>query len=172
MVFILNAAPGCGKTSVMNILQYKLPKGYAFIDGDDVCRLSSAEINLEWLNLMQDNIVACAKNYYDYGNEHIIICFVFPSKERFERLKNLLEMYSLRVAHIVMSSEEQEVERRIRQRNTQKLISIERALECNKNIKLIKADFSIDTTYIQIERVADDIYDFIIKTTSDPVILS
>jgi hypothetical protein len=38
-VFIINSAPGVGKTSLMNNLQSRLKRDYAFLDGDDLGRV-------------------------------------------------------------------------------------------------------------------------------------
>lgn len=65
---------GVGKTTLLRILEKKLLNGYALIDGDDVGRTIPLSISIDWLNLIQDNIIACAKNFKDYLNQkHYIL---------------------------------------------------------------------------------------------------
>ncbi len=62
-VIIINSAPGVGKTTMLKLLETKLPKGFALMDGDDVGRIVPLNLSIEWLNLIQDNFVSCAKNF-------------------------------------------------------------------------------------------------------------
>lgn len=88
---IINAAPGVGKTTLLKLLEDKLLNDFAVIDGDDVGRTIPLENTVDWLNLIQNNIVDCAKNFKDYNIETLIISFIFPSQERLQRLVNLLK---------------------------------------------------------------------------------
>lgn len=87
---ILNASSGVGKTTLLKQLERNLPEGFAVIDGDDVGRIVPLKLSLEWLDLIQENIVSCAKNYKEYGTKVLIISFVFPCEKRLERLNNKL----------------------------------------------------------------------------------
>lgn len=160
---IINAAPGVGKSTLLQLLEDKLSEGYAVIDGDDVGRIIPLVNTVDWLNLMQDNIISCAKNYKKYNIKTLIISFVFPTKEQLQRLSNLLEDEGCFVYHITLICDLNELEKRIKIRNTQKLISIPRALELNNKIKELKSNYSVDTTNRSPEEVADTICEKIVK---------
>ena len=160
---IINAAPGVGKSTLLKLLEERLSGGYAVVDGDDVGRTIPLVRSVDWLNLMQDNIVSCAKNYKKYNIKTLIIAFVFPTKERLQRLSNLLKDEKCLVYHITLICDPNELKKRIRIRNSQKLISIPRALEINNKIKELKSNYSVDTTNKSPDEVADVICEKIMK---------
>ena len=163
-VIILNSAPGAGKTTLLKLLEVKLPKGFAIIDGDDLGRIVPLKLSIEWLNLMQDNIVSCAKNYKDFGIEFLIVAFVFPSQERLDRLIRLLKSEDEDVSLVVsLVCDDEELRERINKRNTSRIMNVEKAIECNKSIKQLKCDYSIDTTQKKPEEVAKLFCDIIEK---------
>ncbi|RKD29084.1 hypothetical protein BET03_05925 [Thermohalobacter berrensis] len=59
------------------------------------------------------------------------------------------------VYHITLTCESSVLKKRIKMRNTQKLVSIKRALECNNQIKKLESHYSINTTQKSPEQVAD-----------------
>lgn len=164
-VIIMNAAPGVGKTTILKLLENKLSNGFAIIDGDDVGRTIPLENTLDWLNLIQDNIVACAKNFKEHDIKTLIVSFVFPSKERLQRIVSLLEKEENNVYHIKLICEPEILKKRIKRRNNQKLLSIHRALECNAEIKKINADYCIDTTQKSPDQVMNIVVDGVAKLT-------
>lgn len=160
---IINAAPGVGKSTLLKLLENNLPQGYAVVDGDDVGRTIPLVKTVDWLNLMQDNIVSCAKNYKRYNIKTLIISFVFPTKERLQRLSDLLKDEECFVYHITLTCDSNQLKKRIEIRNTQKLISISNALEMNNKIKELKSYYSLDTTNKFPEEVANLICEKIMK---------
>ena len=160
---IINSAPGVGKTTLLKSLTDKLTGGYALIDGDDVGRTIPLNVSIDWLNLIQDNIVACAKNYRDYTTAALIISFVFPTQERVQRLVDLLEKEGIEVYQITLTCEPDVIEQRITQRNTTKIMNPSRAIQCNNNIKKLHCDYSIDTTEKSAESVGDIVCEIITK---------
>jgi len=160
---IINAAPGVGKSTLLKLLEERLSEGYAVVDGDDVGRTIPLVKSVEWLNLMQDNIVSCAKNYKEYNIKTLIISFVFPSKERLERLISMLKDEGCKVYHITLDCDSNELEKRIKIRNSQKLISIPKALEINNKITKLKSYYSLNTTNKSPEEVANIICKKIIE---------
>jgi adenylate kinase family enzyme len=162
---ILNAAPGVGKSTLLKKLEQKLPQGFAIIDGDDVGRTIPIRLSIEWLNLMQDNIVSCAENYKKFGMEFLIISFVFPSKERLDRLLSLLGEAGIDTLSIIsLVCQELELKARIQGRNTSKMISVEQALELNNQIKEMHTKFLIDTTKLKADEVANDVCNMVLHT--------
>lgn len=172
MVFIINSAPGVGKSTLLRELQHQLPDGFALLDGDDVGRTVPLENNLEWLNLIQDNLASCCVNFRKYGKTHMVLSFVLPSEERVGRLSGLLEKEGFQVCHITLFCQEHEVERRITERNTSKLIKVSRAVELNQSIGELESDFRLDTTTLGINEVSDRALTFIQeKISAEPKVL-
>ncbi|MGC9384752.1 MAG: hypothetical protein ACP5D6_09155 [Kosmotogaceae bacterium] len=145
-VFLLNSAPGVGKTSLINKLNTTIKEDFAFFDGDDVGRIVPYKLTKRWLNLIQDNLVCCAANCTKYNINNIVISFVFPTTERIERIRNKLIDHKFDVIHIALICEKEELLRRLRQRNSQKIVDIESGVKYNEMIKDLDADFLIDTT--------------------------
>lgn len=152
---ILNASSGVGKTTLLKVLERNLPEGYAVIDGDDVGRIVPLKLSLEWLDLIQDNIVSCADNYKKYGTKVLIISFVFPAEERLRRLNNKLAQLGISTKMICMGSNDKTLQERLTTRNTSRVLNIERAIECNLEIKCLKADYYIDTSFMGPQEVMD-----------------
>ena len=63
MVFIINSAPGIGKSTLLSKLHISLPNDFAILDGDDVGRVTPYTNSIEWLNLIQDNMISCCNNF-------------------------------------------------------------------------------------------------------------
>lgn len=161
LAYIINSSPGVGKSTLLKNLHLRLPDGFSIIDGDDVGRIVPYMNDINWLNLIQDNIADCCLNYKKYGFKNCIIGFVFPSNERINRITNLLSDRGFQVKHIIIECDENEIERRIIQRNTSRIISVENAKILSRNMKTLSADFKVDTTSIDANRVADIIIDYI-----------
>ena len=162
MVFIINSAPGVGKTTLVKELQGKLSNGFALLDGDDIGRTVPLENTKEWLNLIQDNMVSCCINFRKYDKGNIVLGFVFPSEERIQRLKGLLVNEGFDVCHITLFCQDEEAERRIKERNTSKLVGIRKAIEHNQKIKEMKSDYLIDTTTLNKDEVSNNVCEFLL----------
>ncbi len=163
IVFMLNAAPGVGKSALLRDLSFLLPDGFALADGDDLGRTVPYRDTLPWLDLIQDNIVSCCKNYGEYGCPYIIAGFVFPVRERLFRLQGLLEEQGFAVEHIVLTCAEPELRKRIRERNTSRLISPDRAVMLNNAISGLPADLQLDTTRLGIREVAESVCAYVVR---------
>ena len=161
IAYILNSAPGVGETTLMKKLHEKLPNGFALIDGDDVGKITPYENNFTWLNLMQDNIVACCSNFKRYEFSNCVISFVFPTEERLERIRGLLNNCGFEIVHIILECDEGEMCKRITERNTSRLINLEQAKELNQEVKSLHADFRLDTTNIEADEVASLVIKYI-----------
>jgi adenylate kinase family enzyme len=154
-VIILNSAPGAGKSTSLKLIEEKLGSGYAVIDGDDVGRIMPLKKSIEWLNLIQDNLASCAKNFREHDTNTLIVCFVFPTVERLQRLVNLLEKNDFSTFHIKLTCPSDVLAERIKTRNTQKVVNVQRALELNGKIEKLHANYSINTAQKTPEKVAD-----------------
>ncbi len=162
--YIINSAPGVGKSTLLKNLHLRLPDGFAIIDGDDVGRVIPYQNNINWLNLIQDNIADCCSNYRSYGFGNCIISFVFPGEERLRRITELLNARGFEVIHILIDCEEDEMVRRITERNTSKMISVEKAKLLNQKMKILSADFRVDTTNTSADKVAELVTRYIYGT--------
>jgi len=161
IAYIINSAPGIGKSTLIKNLHTGLPNGFALLDGDDVGRIIPYEASTKWLNVIQDNLADCCANFKRYGFDNCVISFVFPVEERLERMKSLLAAKGFETAHVILECDENEMCRRIIQRNTSKLIKTEKAKELNNELKNLDADFRIDTTYINADEVANRVIEYI-----------
>lgn len=152
-LYIINSAPGIGKSTLLQNLHMGLPEGFAILDGDDVGRVIPYRNNLTWLNLIQDNIADCCMNFKKSGFNRCVISFVFPSEERLEHLRDLLTGKGFHVTHILLECSEDEIERRITKRNTSRVINVEQAKTLSRQMKNLSADYRIDTTEIMPDQV-------------------
>ena len=78
-----------------------------------------------------------------------------------KRIKNLLTAKGFKIIHMILECDQNEMCRRIIERNTSKLINTDKAKQLNSELKLLSADFRIDTTYISADEVADRVIGFI-----------
>lgn len=150
-VFIVNSAPGAGKTTLMKKMYTGFTRGFAFVDGDEVGRVVPFELSIDLLNLIQDNMVSCAKNFERYGFPNAILSFVLPSEERIGRLKTMIEREGWRFFHVKLFCEDEELRKRITVRNSQRLVDLDSALLYNGRIRALDSDFEIDTTLLTPE---------------------
>ncbi|MCL2299258.1 MAG: ATP-binding protein [Firmicutes bacterium] len=155
IVYIINSAPGVGKSTLLKKLHDRLPNGFAVIDGDDVGRITPYQNNANWLNAMQDNLVDCCSNFRNYGFSRCVVAFVFPNAERLSRLTDMLAGRGFHTSHILLICSEDEIERRLTQRNTSKIINVNQAKALNRQIQSLNADIRADTTEITADEVAD-----------------
>ena len=160
-LYIINSAPGIGKSTLLQNLHMGLPEGFAILDGDDVGRVIPYQNNLTWLNLIQDNITDCCMNFRKSGFNRCVIGFVFPSEERLEHLRDLLASKGFHVTHILLECSEYEIERRITQRNTSRVINVEQAKTLSRQMKNLSADYRIDTTEIMPDQVLTLVLEYI-----------
>ncbi len=164
IAYIINSAPGVGKSTLLKNLHLGLPDGFAIIDGDDVGRVLPYQNDINWLNLIQDNIASCCSNYKNYGYGNCIISFVFPVEERLRRITDLLTAHGFAVVHILIDCEENEMVRRITERNASRMISVDKAKVLNQQMKALPADFKVDTTHILPDQVSDLVIGYISST--------
>ena len=92
-ITILNGATATGKSTAFCRLGDLLPGRIAVLDGDEVgrCNLREAAMSPAFLNVFQDNILACAKNFQSLHLDHLVIAFVFPEQERVDRLNRIFQ---------------------------------------------------------------------------------
>ena len=167
--FIINSAPGVGKSTLLAKLHSLLPNDFALLDGDDVGRVVPYENNINWLNVIQDNIADCCQNYKKYGFNNCVIGLVFPVRERINRITNLLNERGFDVRHIILNCDNDIVYKRIVQRNTSKMINTEQAINLNQEIELLNCDIRIDTTSINADEVSILVKNFIEKVIKNEI---
>jgi hypothetical protein len=163
MVFIINSAPGIGKSSLLSKLHTLLPDNFAILDGDDLGRVTPYKNSIEWLNLIQDNMATCCNNFRIYGKGNIILSFVFPNEGRLNRLKDILNKLDFSSRHIKLTCDNEAQKERIMTRNSQKMISIEKATLINEQIYQMKSDFALDTTLLTPQETADMVLKYLVS---------
>jgi hypothetical protein len=165
---IITAAPGIGKTTIFPTLVAKLSEKCALLDGDDVSRLIPFRLTHEWLDLVQDNISACAENFAKCGIRYFITCFCLPTQERIDRLTGLLNDLGYRVHCIALIADDDILLDRNRQRggcDVRDADEFAETLRCNKGIKELKNVTFIDTSDISVEHIGQKVAHAILSLT-------
>jgi hypothetical protein len=167
---IITAAPGIGKTTIFPILAEKLPRKSALLDGDNVGCLIPFSLSQEWLNLVQDNIAACAENFARCGIRYFVTCFCLPSQERLNRLTGLLSNLGYQVHSIALIADDDSLLERNRQRggcDVRDADEFAETLHCNKAIKELEGVTFINTTNMSPEHIGQKIVQTILYLTKE-----
>ena len=92
-ITVINGATATGKSTALRGLVSLLPGRTAVLDGDDVgrCNLREPTMSTAFLDVFQDNILACAKNFLSLDLDDLVIAFVFPEQERVDRLNRIFQ---------------------------------------------------------------------------------
>jgi len=162
-IIVITGAPGVGKTTVLPAICERLPQKNGFIDGDSVGRTKPLDIELERLNLIQDNIYACAQNFQKWGAEWFVAGFVLPTQEKIQRLTDALKKLDCRVHIIGLVADKETLSKRNKEKNEsygRDPGSILGAIELDEMIKEIKGIHIIDTTALSLIQVADKVVDY------------
>lgn len=165
---IITAAPGIGKTTIFSNLAEKLPGKSALLDGDDVGHLIPFSLSQEWLNLVQDNIAACAENFARCGIRYFVTCFCLPSQERLDRLVGLLSNLRYQVHIIALIADDNSLLERNRQRggcDVRDADEFAETIRCNRAIKELEGVTFIDTTNMNLEHIGEKIAQTILHQT-------
>ena len=161
-VFIINGSPGVGKTTLLNLLEKKLPSNCALLDEDDIARTIPLNISKKRFELIHNNLITCAKNFKYYGIECLIISAVIPQRERFKKLVKRFKANDNEVYHIVCDCDLNELKKRIKNRKDQDVIDLKCALRCNEKINNLDSHFTVNTGESP-ENVRDSVLDFVNK---------
>ncbi len=86
-VTLINGTSGVGKTTLLHSIPR--PPNSAILDGDDVAQLQPFEGSPRWVNLVHDNLLACAVNMRRAGVAQLLIGFVFPGEWAYRHLETL-----------------------------------------------------------------------------------
>jgi hypothetical protein len=151
----INGTSFVGKTTLIHHLQMaRLKAKCAFMDGDDVARVSPFELSLDWLNLVQDNIASCAENFDKLGLDAFFFAFPFPNHDRMSRLEEQFSKRGYRLEWIHLVVADHELEKRFRLRNGTVPHKLQLGLDMNASIKAIPDSIQIDTTNLTIAESA------------------
>ena len=138
------------------------------MDGDDVGHLIPFSLSQEWLDLVQDNISACAENFARCGLRHFVTCFCLPTQERLDRLAGLLNRLEYRVHRIALVADNDTVLDRNRQRggcDVRDADEFAEALRCNNGIKKLEGVTFIDTKNMDSRQTGEKIVETIMHLT-------
>ena len=159
-VIVITGAPGIGKTAVLPRVVELLPEKAAFLDGDCIGRTCPTQRTLERLNLIQDNIRACADNFARWGADNLVTGFVFPSAERVQRITDILRSAGHAVSVVALVAEEATVLCRHKKKSGDHSHDAEclaEAIRCNTSIRNLDGVEMIDTTHMTLEQMVSAI---------------
>jgi hypothetical protein len=155
-VYIINGAPGIGKTTLLRTILGHLPADSAVLDGDDVARLQPCDASPRWVNLVQANLVACAANMQQAGVAHLLMGFVFPGEWAYQHLNALLGTAGLSPIWINLVADDACLLARHQARGETRQDIFHESIEFNASIRsLAQAHdlISIDTTLLEVDAV-------------------
>jgi predicted ABC-type ATPase len=160
--FIITAAPGVGKTTLLPLLEPHLPHSTAVLDGDSVGRINPWALTVFWLNLVQDNIIACASVFLKNGLSNFVTAFCLPSTERIERIVNGLSKVGYDPYIIAMFVDNDELKRRHISRGAlfpDENDLLQSSVELNETIKKLECHSKFDSSKMSVEIAARELAD-------------
>jgi hypothetical protein len=167
---VITAAPGMGKSTLFASLAEKLPENSAFLDGDEVGHLVPFRLTREWLDLVQDNIAACAANFAKCDVRLLVTAFCLPAQERVDRITKLLEDIGYEVHTVGLVSDNETLLERNRARGGDDIRDAQEfaeSLRCNRGIRELKGVTLIDTTDMTVEEAAMTLLHTILDLTGE-----
>lgn len=166
-VFIVNAAPGAGKSTLLNRLEKELPNGCLVIDADDIAGTAAFLKNPDRQTALRDALVNKCITHRGYGYDVFIIGYVFQVKERLEILSENLKTKGFRVINIMLECEGYELISRLLSRSDERETDITKALEFNRKIRLLDADFKLDITKLNPREVTAKVLEYVCERVND-----
>lgn len=164
-VIVVNGAPGVGKSTVLRAMADLVPPGSAMFDGDDVARVRPHRLSLEWLNLVQENLLACAENFRNFGVNHLFIAFPFPSQERVDRLNRAFGERGFGMRWVSLLADAQYQRERLVVRNPRLYHNLETLAGYNEQVKALAGVPRIDTTAKTLDQVAAEVVALVFGNT-------
>ncbi len=162
-ITILNGATATGKSTALSWLNGHLPGRVAVLDGDDIgrCHLREATMSAAWLNVFQDNILACAKNFASLDLDHFVAAFVFPEQERVDRLNRIFGECGFVLNWVAIVLDDEQYRQRIAPQHPGPDTTIlERSILRNQQIAKLAADNrfpSVNASSLTIEEMCHTI---------------
>ena len=150
---LLGGPTGVGKSTVMALLEKRIPNG-ALLDADDVWRVSK-ELSIEGnRNMALSNVIAVMRGYYQAGCETGILSWVFARSALYQPVidgvGDLVEV----VDQIYLTATKEELKHRLCARGDENRFAYSLSrLELINSLPYKK----IDTTSLRPEAVADEI---------------
>ena len=158
-ITILNGATATGKSTALSWLNGHLPGRVAVLDGDDVgrCHLREATMSTAWLNVFQDNILCCAKNFAGLELDHFVASFVFPEQERVDRLNRIFNECGFVLNWVAVVLDDEQYRQRIAPQHTEPdTIILEKSILRNQQIAQLAVDNGfpcVNTSSLTIEEM-------------------
>ena len=162
-ITILNGATATGKSTALRGLVALLPGRTAVLDGDDVgrCNLREPTMSTAFLDVFQDNILACAKNFLSLNLDHLVIGFVFPEQERVDRLNRIFQEHGFRLNWISLVLDDSSYRQRIGEpKQGQNRTIFEKSVLRNQQIAQLARDNGfpcVDASSLPIEEMCHTI---------------
>lgn len=159
-IIIITGAPAIGKTALLPKLAQQACEKTALLDGDDLARIAPFEFNLDWLNLVQDNAYACAKNCLDFGVKNLFFLYCLPTQERLDRIKGLFQKLTNDIEIIALIANDKTLTDRNISRGAELVRDkedIDDSLYWNNRVKELKNVKFVDTSELSLGEVAYEV---------------
>jgi gluconate kinase len=105
-LLLLGGPPGVGKTTVAPLLAERL-QPCAWVDGDDLWRMSPTRITDRARRMVESNIVHVLREFLHVGYENVFLCWVLHRREIVERILRAVspDRCTVSVIHLVATPE-------------------------------------------------------------------
>lgn len=164
-VIILTGAPSVGKTRVLPEVSKVLEQKNAWLDGDDVGRTNPVVWDMARLNLIQDNMCACAKEFAQWGAKYFIAGFVISRQNFIDQIVGIMQQAGHRVFVIGLIANAEVLTKRYTARPRYHLECgpefLDNTIRCSNLIGELPGVMSIDTSYLDPVEVALAIKDHV-----------
>jgi len=160
----INGTSFVGKSTLLKQLHTRLPGKCAVLDGDDVGRIFPYEISRQWLDLIQNNILSCALNFKAAGVDFFLFAFPFPAINSIDRLNAIFLSQGHAINWINLIASDSTLEARFRARGGTKPENLRRGLDMNRAITQLPGFFTMDTTGLTPDEVAEAVLEYMRKS--------
>lgn len=162
-IYGINGTSFVGKSTLLRQVHTRLPGKCAVLDGDDVGRIFPYEISRQWLDIIQDNILSCALNFKAVGVDYFLFAFPFPAVNSIERLNTAFLSQGHAIHWINLIASDSALEARFRARGGTKPENLQRGLDMNRAITQLPGFFTMDTTSLTPDEMAEAVLEYIRK---------
>lgn len=162
-LIILIGVSGVGKSTVSNIL-YEDLEGCFYLEGDKCGIMNPCIVNEENIEIIFSNIAHVLNNYIrNTGSKNIVFAWNISSKEKMNKLLDLLNIENVDVYKIILTCSREDLEDRIK-KDIQEGIREEKEFDdITKNIRSYDnlEGYVLDTSAKTPKEIADIIEDIV-----------
>ena len=171
-ITVLNGCSGIGKTTLLRTLRFRLPERSGVLDGDDVawCLPWNGDMFTEWLNVTQDNLLACSRNLVRLNLQHLVLAFIFPDQERIDRLDGIFNEHGFSLGWIHLVADKASIRTRLSKRGVTKEDIFENSFEFNRQIADLAEENGfpcINTTDVSTEQLYAQVLELLLSSNKE-----